>query len=154
MTTTSTDSETPVSTGGSESARNPRSGRETGPEDSSLQPAPVTARDWLRNAVDGLHDYWVPPTILTGPAPSIKQLANYAHRGGWTTKHGRMRSLGIVWWRLIGKPVTVACRTVEWFAQRPGRAIVAIGLWWLFVSTTPGAWIDNNLVHPALNFLF
>lgn len=152
MTVTSTYGETPPSNTGFEDASEPDFERETGPEDSTLQSDGITFRDRLLGALDGSRAYWVPPSLLTEPAPSLMELSAYAHRGPWTKD--RMRTLGVVWFRAVALPVTVTCRYVEWVAQRPGRAVPVLALWWLFRATGHGPWIDTNLIHPVLTFVF
>ena len=106
--------------------------------------------------------YFTPPAVLTERPASMPELSAYAHRGDWTKrkaeparkgvpeqKRGPVRTAGIWWHRLVGLPVTVVCRYVEWIAQRPGRAIPVFVLWKAFISTGAGPWIVQNLLAPV-----
>ena len=102
----------------------------------------------------GIRAYVTPPSVLTEAPASVAELAAYAHWGAWTSgTDGPLRKLGIVWHRLIGLPVTVVCRYVEWTAQRPGRAIPVYLLWKLLISTGPGPWAADHLIRPVLGVL-
>ncbi len=70
-----------------------------------------------------------PPAVWKEQPASLSKLASYAHKAAWTRRDaGFIRSLGIWWCRLVGLPVTVACRYLEWIAQRPGRAATVAAL--------------------------
>lgn len=99
-------------------------------------------RSWLG---DTLGRYWTPPALWTQPAASLNDLSAYAHRGEWTSKKGPLRALGIGWWRVIGLPITAACRRIEWVAQRPGRFLT---IFTLFVLVARSNW-----GHTALHWL-
>ncbi|MEN3308826.1 MAG: hypothetical protein V7603_5028 [Micromonosporaceae bacterium] len=97
---------------------------------------------WLS---DALGRYWMPPALWSQPAASLDDLSAYAHCGEWTSKHGALRALGIGWWRVIGLPITAACRRIEWVAQRPGRFLTVFAL---FVLVARSSW-----GHTALYWL-
>lgn len=147
----------PVPSGGSPKVENACRPAETAPELSTLQPADpvpaVTARDRLSDLWPRLRAYWVPPTLLTDPPPAVTELAGYARHGKWTASTGKVRQLGVWWYRLVALPVTVACRYIEWMFQRPGRLIPVFALWKLFIDTGGGPWIAANLIRPALAVL-
>ncbi len=150
-----TDGNSPVSTGEFGSAPVRGSAQVGGLEVSSLQstlhPTAVTVRDRLWGWLRASRAYWTPPAVLTEPPASAAQLAAYAWRGGWTGGvDGPVRRLGVWWHRLVGLPVTVVCRYVEWVAQRPGRAVPVYVLWRLFVLTTAGQWAMEHLIRPVL----
>lgn len=89
--------------------------------------------------------YWRPPALWKQPAPSLDDLSAYAHHGEWTSKKGPLRALGIGWWRVIGLPITAACRRIEWVAQRPGRFLTVFTV---FVLVARSSW-----GHTALHWL-
>lgn len=125
--------------------------RETAPEDSSLQPEAITARERLVDLLQRSRAYWVPPSLLTDPPASVTELTSYARYAGWTARaDGPMRRLGVTWLYTVGLPVTVVCRYSEWVAQRPGRAIPVFVVWKLFVTTGPGPWMVEHLFRPIL----
>lgn len=138
----------PLSTGESEGAP---AERETGPEDSTLHSERFTVRDRLVGWFERSRDYWLPPNLLTNPPASFVELSAYAHRAGWTRRlDGPVRAAGIAYHRLVGLPVTVVCRYIEWICQRPGRLVPVYGVWKLFVSTGPGPAIADNVIRPCL----
>jgi hypothetical protein len=96
-----------------------------------------------------LHTYFTPPSVLTARPSSVRELRVYAHGAGWTADVGLLRSLGIGYFRLIGRPATVVCRYVEWIAQRPGRALPVFAAWKLFILVGPGPWVADYLIRPA-----
>lgn len=125
--------------------------RETAPEVSTVHSKLATLRDRAEGAVGRSRAYWVPPNLLTRPPASVAELAAYAHRAGWTrSTAGSLRALGVLWHRAVGLPVTVLCRYVEWFAQRPARALVAFGVWQMTSRSVPGSWIADHLIRPIL----
>lgn len=151
-------SNSPISTGESESAPEPTLFQEEGGKVSSLQSSLHfdldTLREQLRSGLGGMKDYLTPPSVLTESPASVAELAAYAHWGTWTTSaDGPLRKLGIVWHRAFGLPATVVCRYVEWLWQRPGRAIPVFVLWKLLISTGPGPWAVEHLIHPILGVI-
>lgn len=121
---------------------------ETGDEVSTLQPPPVAWRDRIFAALGRLRAYFVPPSLLTDPPPSMAQLASYARRGAWTkSRRGLLRSLGVWWYRLALIP-TAVCRYVEWTLQRPGRAVAVWLVWRLLVSI--GGPTVHTFIHAVL----
>jgi len=110
-----------------------------------------TVREQLRSGLVWLREYVTPPSVLTDPPASVAELASYARWGAWTGRtDGPLRRLGIWWYRLVGLPVTVVGRYIEWIAQRPGRAIPVFVLWRLLISTGPGPWVADQLIRPVL----
>lgn len=102
-------------------------------------------RRWLAMAADEFD----PPNVLTERPSAVPQLRTYAHEGPWTkAKSGLLRSLGIGWWRVVGLPVTVACRYIEWVAQRPGRWITAFVLWCLVMGSSAGPVLRIYVLAP------
>ena len=99
-----------------------------------------------------------PPNVLTEQPSSVAKLRAYARGGSWTkSKSGAIRALGVGYWRMVGLPITVVCRYIEWIAQGPGRAITAFGLWWLFINHGPGPWVADHIIRPLgtlLGWLF
>ncbi len=95
--------------------------------------------------------YFVPPKLLTNPPPAVTDLRAYAHHGTWTRADGLARTVGVAWLYAVALPVTVACRYLEWVAQRPGRAVVVLGLWLAFIKTGGGPWIADNLIRPLID---
>ncbi len=76
---------------------------------------------------------FTPPAVWKDAPASLAELATYARAGAWTAQQaGFVRNLGIWWCRLVAIPATVACRYLEWFAQRPGRTLTVIALIALF----------------------
>ena len=73
--------------------------------------------------------------------PSLADLAAYARAGAWTNPGGFWRGCGTWWLRLIGLPVTVVCRCVEWTVQRPGRLLTVLLIYVVLAHTTPGRWL-------------
>lgn len=107
----------------------------------TLHPA-ITFGDRARGWVAAARAYWTPPEILTKRPPAVSALSAYAKAGAWTRQvDGPIRRAGVWWFRLIGVPVTVACRFAEWVWQRPGRAIPVLVLCKVLALTTPGAWL-------------
>jgi hypothetical protein len=117
----------------------------------AAEPAPQSGgegfalRHWL---TDTLRRYWTPPKLWTQPAASLDDLSAYAHTGEWTSKTGTLRSLGIVWWRAVGLPVTAVCRRIEWVAQRPGRFFAVLLLVELVIRSGPGHAVLHVLSVP------
>ncbi len=146
-----------VSTGESESVPEPILVQEDGKKVSSLQSSLHfdldTLRERMRSGLGGLKEYLTPPSVLSESPASVAELAAYAHWGVWTSSTGPLRRLGIVWHRLVGLPVTVVCRYVEWIAQRPGRAVPVFVLWKLLISTGPGPWVADHIIRPVLGVL-
>lgn len=143
--------DTPTSNGASTTPRTSPHGPKTGAETSTLQLDPVALRDQTMGLLRKTRDYWVPPALLTKPPPTVRDLADYARNSPWTAKSdGPIRRLGILWHLTIGLPITVACRYLEWIAQRPSRAITVLGLWELLIHTGAGPWISTNIIHPVL----
>lgn len=117
-----------------------------GPE--TLHSAVTNSDKWGR-LLDQTLAYFTPPAILTDQPATIPDLSRYAHRGAWTARtDGPIRAAGIWWWRLAALPTTIACRTWEWIAQRPGRAIPIAVITKLLASTTPGNWVVHHLIAP------
>jgi hypothetical protein len=151
-------SNSPISTGDSESAPGGAQSQENGPRVSTLQSSlhleTDTLRDQIRSGLGWLKTYFTPPSVLSEQPASVAELAAYARWGAWTPRtDGFLRNLGVTWYRLIGLPTTVVCRYVEWIAQRPGRAIPVYLLWKLLISTGPGPWVAAHLIHPVLGFV-
>ncbi len=121
---------------------------------STLQSDEVTFRDRLIGWRAAFRGYWTTPSVLSEPAPAVTELAAYARHGAWTPgRFGFVRGCGIAWYRLVGLPVTVVCRYVEWIAQRPGRAIPVFAVWKLLISTGAGPWIAEHIIRPVLAVL-
>jgi hypothetical protein len=113
-----------------------------------------TLREQIRSGLGGIKGYWTPPSVLTETPASVAELAAYAHWGAWTSStDGPLRKLGIVWHRAFSLPATVVCRYVEWLWQRPGRLIPVYVLWKLLISTGPGPWVADHLIHPVLGVI-
>lgn len=111
----------------------------------------ITLRERLVGALGRSRAYWVPPNLLTKPPASVTELSAYAHRAGWTSSRtGPIRFAGVAWWRVVGLPLTVLCRYVEWFAQRPSRGLVAAFIWVTFSRSVPGQWAADHIVRPIL----
>jgi hypothetical protein len=147
-----------VSTGESESTFEPTLVQENGEKVSSLQSSLHfdldTLREQIRSGLGGIKGYLTPPSVLTEAPASVAELAAYAHWGAWTkSTGGPLRKLGIVWHRMFSLPATVVCRYVEWLAQRPGRLIPVFALFKLLISTGPGPWVADHLIHPVLGAL-
>ena len=147
-----------VSTGESKGAPEPILVQEDGEKVSSLQSslhfALDTVREQIRSGLGGIKDYLTPPSVLTDTPASVAELAAYAHWGAWTSStDGPLRKLGIVWHRMFSLPATVICRYVEWIWQRPGRAIPVYLLFKLLISTGPGPWAVDHLIHPVLGVI-
>lgn len=96
--------------------------------------------------------YFTPPDIFTERPESMSALRRYARKAAWASKAGVRRSLGIGYFRVIARPVTIVCRYVEWIAQRPGRALPAYGLWKLVISIGPGPWVAHHIIDPLASF--
>ncbi|WP_123678926.1 hypothetical protein [Couchioplanes caeruleus] len=121
---------------------------------SSLHSWTATLRKQLRAGLGWLREYLTPPSVLAEAPASVAELRRYARWGAWTSSTaGLLRNLGIGWYRLVGLPVTVVCRYVEWIWQRPGRAIPVYLLWKLLISTGPGPWAAEHLIRPVLGVL-
>jgi len=126
--------------------------RETVPQASIARKSAVTFGDiWVR-ALPKLHAYFTPPNVFTDSPATMGELRKYAHAGGWTSKTGTLRSLGVGYFRLVARPTTVICRYVEWIAQRPGRAVPVYLLWKLVIRTAPGPWVAEHVIHPLASF--
>lgn len=134
MTAAVTQGETPVSTGVSSGGPTERGAG--GPvSQTATFPAetPITSRDRLQGWLLAAREYVTPPSVLTEKPASVKELAAYAKHGIWSRQEvGALRAAGIAWYRLVGLPVTVVCRYVEWIFQRPGRVTAVAGLIILF----------------------
>jgi hypothetical protein len=110
----------------------------------------ITQRDRLQDLLRAARGYVTPPAVLTDRPASVAELSAYAHRAGWTARSdGPLRVAGVWWFRLIGLPLTVAGRYVEWIAQRPGRAIPVFGLWKLVILTGGGPWFADHVIRPV-----
>ncbi len=104
----------------------------------------ITVGDRVRSAVGWAKELYAPPPILAERPPSVAALSAYAKHGAWTrTRKGFLRSAGVAWFRVVGVPITVACRVAEWIWQRPGRAIPVAVLVKVLAHTTPGVWVVN-----------
>jgi len=136
------------------------------PESENSELPEVAERDIWRERGLAFVAYFTPPSVLKEPPASVEDLADYAHRAGYT-KHPRIsvtvdpltgqkterrhwvREAGIWWHRLIGIPVTAVCRYVEWIAQRPGRAVPVLLLVKLLAQTSYGSWAITYLFAPV-----
>lgn len=149
---TATESNSPLRTGDLESAPAEREGGlKVSTLHQGLHSKLVTLRESITGAVGRSRAYWVPPSLLTKPPASVMELSAYAHRAGWTSSRtGPVRAFGIGWWRVFGLPVTVLCRYIEWFAQRPARGLVAAFIWITISRSVPGLWFIDNIVRPIL----
>ena len=150
---TTTDSDSPISNGESESASEAPQGPETGPESSNLQSQLLTVRNWLWRQWTAGRIYWIPPALLTEPPPTVSDLANYARHGTWTTGDGFVRRVGVIWHLTVSLPVTAVCRYTEWVLQRPGRFLPIFALWKLLILTGGGPWTSTHLIRPLLGLL-
>jgi hypothetical protein len=111
----------------------------------------ATFRDWLEKAGTRCRAYWMPPRFLTKPPSSIAEMSAYAQRAGWTSQTtGLARAFGVGWFYTVALPAAVVTRWFGWVAERPGRALLAIVLWQLFIRTGGGPWIADHLIEPAL----
>lgn len=106
-------------------------------------------RVWL----GAVREYVTPPAVWADQPASMAELAGYARWGAWTSSTGGLRRAGICWHWLVGIPVTTLCRYTEWTWQRPGRAIPVFVLWKLLISTGPGPWAADHLIHPLLGLI-
>ncbi len=98
--------------------------------------------------------YFTPPHLFTDRPASIPELSVYARKGAWTARlDGHVRTAGVWFWRLVGLPVTVACRATEWIFQRPGRVAALAALWALLKFTSYGAWFLDTVVSPIAQAL-
>lgn len=123
--------------------------RETPDQFTEFGKSEVTERYSVRGLLKIAQSEFDPPNVLTETPRSVKALRAYARQGAWTKRaDGPLRFLGTAWWYAIGLPVTVACRYVEWTLQRPGRAVTAYVLWWLFINHGPGPWIADHIFRP------
>lgn len=121
-------------------------------DSAGLHSPPVAWRDRTFAALARLKTYFMPPSLLTDPPPSMTQLAAYARRGAWTgSRKGFIRSLGVWWYRLVAIPVTAVCRYVEWTLQRAGRAVAVYLVWRLLIST--GGPAVHTPIHTVLRFV-
>lgn len=107
----------------------------------------VTQREILRSVAR----YLTPPDILRGTPDSLPKMREYAHRGEQVAKRGTLRALGIGYFRAVARPAAVVCRSVEWIAVRPGRALTVFATWKLVITTGPGPWIVHHIIDPALH---
>ena len=131
--------------------RPPAQGAEVSTAAPSLHSRGDTFRYWLGQVLTRTRAYWLPPNLLVEPPASMAELAAYARLGGWTSKtDGWFRALGVLWYLLVGLPVTAVCRYFEWIAQRPARAVVAAFLWFVISRSTPGVWLADHIVRPTL----
>jgi hypothetical protein len=89
--------------------------------------------------------YFTPPAPWATPPASLEELASYAHVGEWAPSRGIRRGLGIAYWYCWGLPITVGCRYVEWFAQRPGRVFTLLFTSAVLYHTPPGHWVAHAL---------
>jgi hypothetical protein len=111
----------------------------------------ATFRNWLEGATSRSRAYWIPPRFLTKPPASIAEMTAYAHRAGWTSQTtGLARKLGVVWFYVVAIPAAVVTRYVGWMTERPGRSLLAFGLWQLLIRTGGGPWIAEHLIDPLL----
>lgn len=110
----------------------------------------VTDSHILRRVITSTAAYFTPPSVITARPDSVVELRRYPREGDWLLDRvNPLRGLAVTYWRVIGLPVTVACRYAEWVAQRPGRAVLAYLLWRLLTVAGPGRWIVEN-VGPVL----
>ncbi len=110
----------------------------------------ITQRERVQSWLQAATVYLTPPSVLTDSPASVAELAAYAKRADWTASQtGFLRGAGVAWFRLVGLPITVVCRYVEWIAQRPGRAIPVAVLVKVAALTTPGAWAVDNILTPV-----
>lgn len=127
----------------------PEDERETAPEDTQTQKSEetptATAGDVARALIGAVAPYFTPPAILTDPAAPVPELRKYPRTGRWTSSKGPLRTLAVGYWRLVALPTTAVCRSVEWIAQRPGRAVLVYLLWRLFTVAGPGAWLVKHV---------
>ena len=110
--------------------------------------------------------YWTPPAVFTDKPASLADLAAYARHAPWTAqpyiaqpytdehtkklvKTGLVRAAGIWYYRSLAYPWTVVSRYLEWFAQRPMRAVALLGGVKIFALTGPGSWAVDHIVYPA-----
>lgn len=123
--------------------------REMAPQDAQTQKSEetptATIGDIARGLAVGARPYFTPPSVLTDPAAAIPELRKYPRTGRWTSSKGPLRTLAVGYWRAVGLPTTVVCRSVEWIAQRPGRAVLVYILWRLFTVAGPGAWLVKHV---------
>lgn len=111
----------------------------------------VTFRDWIEGALGRSRAYWIPPRFLTEPPTSIAEMTAYAQRAGWTSSTtGLARKLGVLWFYVVTLPVAVVTRYIGWIAERPGRGLLAFGIWQLLIRSVPGLWLTEHLVNPVL----
>lgn len=123
--------------------------REHAPEDAQTQKSEETPTatfgDIARGVIRELAPYFTPPALLTDRPASVPELRKYPRAGRWTSSKGALRTLAVGYWRIVSLPITLVCRSVEWIAQRPGRAVLVYILWRLFTVAGPGAWIVRHV---------
>jgi hypothetical protein len=107
----------------------PRAREATSPQTApETAPSPVTHGD-RRDGSARLLDQLVPPEPWTHRPASLRAMARYARRGGWTGPDGPARRLGVWWYRLVAVPVTILCHYAAWIIARPARTVVLLGAW-------------------------
>ncbi len=134
---------------------NPFSEREPAPKVSTrgggLHWYAVTLRDWAMGAQSRSRAYWMPPRFLTDPPSSIAAMTAYAQRAGWTgSTTGLFRKLGQLWFYAVALPTAITTRYIGWIAERPGRWILAVGVYQLFIRSVPGVAITEHVIRPLL----
>lgn len=99
-------------------------------------------------------DYWTPPAVFTDQPASLAELADYARAAPWTQQNtGAARALGVGYYRLGAYPYTVWCRYREWVFQRPMRAAAHLGAIKVLALTTPGTWVVDHVIYPAVRIV-
>lgn len=116
-------------------AQNPGSGPQPGTESTQNETirAEVPADGAKIPVTLGSFRYlWDWPTSLSESRPSWTDMSNYSHYAPWLGGGNPwVRGAGIWYHRLIARPVSAICRSVEALAERPLRLIVAgIFTWW------------------------
>lgn len=116
-----------------------------------LHSTAVTSRNWAQGTFDRSRTYWTPPRFLTQPPSSIAEMTAYAQRAGWTrSTSGLFRKLGQLWFYAVALPTAVATRYVGWLAERPGRWLLAAGIYQLLIRSTPGVAVTEHVIRPLL----
>jgi len=130
----------PAAEGSTRTRAHPRARVETAPE---TAPPPVTQRDRRGR----LLDQFMPPEPWTHRPASLRAMARYARRGGWTGPAGAARRLGVWWFRLVAVPVSIVCHYTAWIVARPSRTVVTVGLWAVLMQV-PAVYAAAALLLP------
>jgi hypothetical protein len=106
-----------------------RTPAEREPAPRSRKSEPVDWRSMVTRCWFWARSLWSDPEPLTKRQPTAAELLTYAREGAWTKRpDGPIRGLGVLWCFLVAIPVTWLCNLISFFAQRPGRTAVVVGL--------------------------